>query len=151
MYLMVRRTFDQLLEAASTPGPDGTRPIDSGVNRDLLMTNFQRVHNLEFLARRTLGMALSGRSPGPEGSVVKLAWADTSQRLSRAAVDILGIGALDGPWGQGLLSGCSLTIAGGTSEVNKNILAERILGLPREPKPRGSSSSSPPATQASTS
>lgn len=151
MYLMVRRTFDQLLEAASTPGPDGTRPIDSAVNRELLMTNFQRVRNLELVARRTLGTALSGRSPGPEGSVVKLAWADTSQRLSRAAVDILGIGALDGPWGQGLLSGCSLTIAGGTSEVNKNILAERILGLPREPKPRGSSSSSPPATQPLTS
>ena len=50
---------------------------------------------------------------------------------------MLGIEALDGYWGHGLLSSTSLTIAGGTSEVNRNIIGERVLGLPREPKPTG--------------
>ena len=72
---------------------------------------------------------------GAEGSVIKLAWSETSQRLSRTAVDILGIGALEGRWATEFLAGCSITIAGGTSEVNKSILGERVLGLPREPRP----------------
>jgi alkylation response protein AidB-like acyl-CoA dehydrogenase len=43
--------------------------------------------------------------------------------------------ALAGPWGTGLLSSRSLSIAGGTTEVNKNIIGERVLGLPKEPRP----------------
>jgi alkylation response protein AidB-like acyl-CoA dehydrogenase len=93
------------------------------------------VRNLEFLAKRSLGAALSGRQPGAEGSVIKLAWSTTSQALARTATDVLGVHALDGPWAAGLLSSVSLSIAGGTSEVNKNIIAERVLGLPKEPKP----------------
>jgi len=135
MYLNVRRTFDQLLAAGSVRGADGERPLDSATNREALMHRFQEVRVLEFLAKRALGAAISGRPPGAEGSVIKLAWSETSQRLSRTAVDILGIGALEGKWATEFLSGCSITIAGGTSEVNKNILGERVLGLPREPRP----------------
>ena len=51
------------------------------------------------------------------------------------AVDVLGIEALGGDWATGLLSSRSLSIAGGTTEVNKNILGERVLGLPKEPNP----------------
>ncbi|MBV1894526.1 MAG: hypothetical protein KUG57_10790, partial [Ilumatobacteraceae bacterium] len=135
MYLNVRRNFDRLLAAASEPGPDGERPLESATNRDALMRRFQEVRALEFLAKRALGAAISGRPPGAEGSVIKLAWSETWQRLSRTATDILGVSALSGPWADELLSGCSITIAGGTTEVNKNILGERVLGLPREPKP----------------
>jgi alkylation response protein AidB-like acyl-CoA dehydrogenase len=132
MYLNVRQTFDRLIDAARECGPDGTRPIDSAIARDALVARYQDVRNLEFLAKRALGAALSGRAPGAEGSVIKLAWSQTSQALSRTAIDVLGIASLDGPWGKGLLSSCSLTIAGGTTEVNRNIIGERVLGLPRE-------------------
>jgi alkylation response protein AidB-like acyl-CoA dehydrogenase len=73
--------------------------------------------------------------PGAEGSVIKLAWGATDQALSATAADVLGLRALEGSWAWNLLSSRSLSIAGGTTEVNKNIIGERVLGLPREPKP----------------
>ncbi len=137
LYLQTRRTFDRLVDAAEELRPDGSRPIDDPVSRDRLMVCFQDVRNLEFLARRMLGSAISGRAPGAEGSVVKLAWSLTGQRLAETAVAVLGPDALAGPWGDTLLSSVSLSIAGGTTEVNKNIIGERVLQLPREPRPTG--------------
>jgi alkylation response protein AidB-like acyl-CoA dehydrogenase len=67
--------------------------------------------------------------------VIKLAWSRSDQALARTAVDVLGIDALTGPWATNLLSSCSLSIAGGTTEVNKNIIGERVLGLSKEPSP----------------
>jgi alkylation response protein AidB-like acyl-CoA dehydrogenase len=134
LYLMLRGKVDRLLAAARAPRADGTCPWDDPVNRDRIMARWIQVRNLELLAKRTLGAMLRGGMPGAEGSVIKLAWSTTDQALSRTAVDVLGMAALDGPWAAGLLGSCSLTIAGGTTEVNKNIIGERVLGLPREPK-----------------
>lgn len=146
MYLAVRSSFDRIRTAVSEVGPDGRRPADDPVVRDQLMRRFTEVRNLEFLAKRTLGAALSGRAPGAEGSVIKLAWSKTSQSLAETAVDVLGVAALEGDWARSLLSSVSLTIAGGTTEVNKNITGERVLGLPREPRePRRSAS--PPSSR----
>jgi alkylation response protein AidB-like acyl-CoA dehydrogenase len=135
LYLMSRNKLDRLLDAARRIGTDGTRPIDQPVARDALMARYIDTRNLEFLAKRSLGAALSGRAPGAEGSVIKLAWSRSDQALARTAVDVLGLDALTGPWATNLLSSCSLSIAGGTTEVNKNILGERVLGLPKEPSP----------------
>ena len=121
---MLQKKLDRLLTDAAAAGV-GT------VARDQLVQRYIQVRNLELLAKRTIGVQLAGGMPGAEGSVIKLAWSTTDQALSRTAVDVLGIAALDGPWAQGLLGSCSLTIAGGTTEVNKNIIAERVLGLPR--------------------
>lgn len=135
LYLNLRRKLDRLIDAAAQPGPDGTRPLDSPLARAGIVARYIDARNLELLARRSLGAAMSGRPPGAEGSVIKLAWAQAEQALAATAVDVLGVHALDGPWASGLLSSRSLSIAGGTTEVNKNILGERVLGLPREPKP----------------
>ncbi|MFZ6003427.1 MAG: acyl-CoA dehydrogenase family protein [Actinomycetota bacterium] len=135
LYLSLRQKLDRLLVAAGERRPDGMRAIDSPVARDELMARYIDTRNLEFLAKRSLGAALSGRAPGAEGSVIKLAWARSEQAVALTAVDVLGLESLAGPWGTGLLGSRSLTIAGGTTEVNKNIVAERVLGLPREPKP----------------
>jgi alkylation response protein AidB-like acyl-CoA dehydrogenase len=134
LYLASRNKLDRLLEAARRTGSDGTRPIDRPVARDALMARYIDTRNLEFLAKRSLGAALSGRPPGAEGSVIKLAWSRADQALARTAVDVLGLEALVGPWATNLLSSCSLSIAGGTTEINKSILGERVLGLPREPR-----------------
>ena len=68
-----------------------------------------------------------------EGSLVRLAFAELAQRISRAAMDILGPEALtDTHWSYDYLESYSETIAGGTAEIQRNIIAERILGLPRE-------------------
>ena len=68
-----------------------------------------------------------------DGSLVRLYFAELAQRIHRAAMDILGPEALiDGEWTHDYLEAYSETIAGGTAEIQRNIIAERILGLPRE-------------------
>jgi alkylation response protein AidB-like acyl-CoA dehydrogenase len=135
LYLHLRRKLDRLLEEAAAPGPDGRTPTDSALVRNALAARYTEVRVLELLAKRMLGAVIAGRMPGPEGSVIKLAWGATDQALSATAVEVLGLRALEGSWAWNLLSSRSLSIAGGTTEVNKNIIGERVLGLPREPKP----------------
>ena len=124
LYLTQRGKLDRLLAAVP--------PLDP-VARDEVVRRYIEVRLLELLGKRTLGAALTGRAPGPEGSVIKLAWSLTDQALSNTAVDVLGMDALSGGWATNLLASRSLTIAGGTTEVNRNIIGERVLGLPREP------------------
>jgi len=99
-----------------------------------------RLHNLRTLARLARGEELGG-----ESSVVKLWWAGVTQRLSEAAIGVLGPDALlltedarasdRGRWAHELLATRANSIQGGTSEVQRNIIGERLLGLPREPRP----------------
>ena len=100
-----------------------------------------RLHNARTLARLARGEEL-----GAESSLVKLFWAGMSQRLYETAVAVLGPDALlmpdderaidDGRWALGLLASRANSIMGGTSEIQRNIIGERLLGLPREPRPR---------------
>jgi alkylation response protein AidB-like acyl-CoA dehydrogenase len=74
--------------------------------------------------------------PGPEGSMLKLQWADLSKRIARLAMEIVGPSSLgrpddDGGWGTRFLTSYADSIGGGTSEIQRNIIAERVLGLPR--------------------
>jgi alkylation response protein AidB-like acyl-CoA dehydrogenase len=133
LYLSQRAKLDRLLTAAAQPGPDGARPLDRPAARDALVRRYIEVRTLELLAKRSLGAALNGRPPGAEGSVIKLAWSQSDQAMANTAVDVLGMSALGGSWATNLLGSRSLSIAGGTTEVNKNIIGERVLGLPREP------------------
>ncbi len=68
---------------------------------------------------------------GAGGSLAKLAWAHCEQDLAALALDMIGMEALDGRWSDNLLSARQASIAGGTSEINRNIIAEHVLGLPR--------------------
>ena len=77
--------------------------------------------------------------PGPEGSAIKLHWSEANQRLTKLAVEILGPqGQLDGAegfwagyWAYQQLRSRGNTIEAGTSEILRNIIAERVVGLPR--------------------
>ena len=124
LFLSEQAKLDRLLAEA---------PPLRGVARDQVVRRCIEVRLLELLARRTLDATRAGRAPGPEGSVIKLAWSLTDQALAATAVEVLGLPALSDRWATNLLGSRSLTIAGGTSEVNRNIVAERVLGLPREP------------------
>ncbi|MBU3702070.1 MAG: acyl-CoA dehydrogenase, partial [Acidimicrobiia bacterium] len=90
----------------------------------------------------------AGRPPGPASSIGKVHQGSLNQRIQSLAVDLLGsralawVGSADGASSadlprevKGMLRSRANTIEGGTTEVNKNILAERVLGLPREPDP----------------
>lgn len=71
-----------------------------------------------------------------DGSLMRLTFAELAQSIHRAAMDILGpAGLVDSHWSYDYLESYSETIAGGAAEIQRNIIAERILGLPREPRP----------------
>jgi alkylation response protein AidB-like acyl-CoA dehydrogenase len=95
-------------------------------------------HALAVLGLRMTARAVAGGQPGPEASVRKLLGVEHDQRVQEVGWRLLGrAGALaDGPastWANGFLANRCLTIAGGTSEVQRNVIAERLLGLPRDP------------------
>ncbi len=71
--------------------------------------------------------------PGPEGSLTKWLWSDTNQQLAQFAADLLGPSALrtGDRWAYELLRARGNSIEGGTTEILKNIVAERVLGLPK--------------------
>ncbi|WP_433632478.1 acyl-CoA dehydrogenase family protein [Nocardia sp. CA-120079] len=115
-----------------------SRADDGALRRDLasLLASVQAAKSLNERAARRLR---AGSAPGPEGSISKLALAQNLIRGSRFAADALGprIIADTGGWGTFawadlLLSAPALRILGGTEEIMKNILAERVLGLPKE-------------------
>jgi alkylation response protein AidB-like acyl-CoA dehydrogenase len=126
--LMLRENYERLL---ADTGP--VRRADP-VQRQRLVARYIDSELLRLLAQRTVSAAMHDRMPGAEASVIKLAWSTMEQRVAETAADVLGIEALSGPWAERLCGSRSLTIAGGTTEVNRNIVGERVLGLPREPK-----------------
>ncbi len=87
-----------------------------------------RLHNV-----RTLERLARGEELGAESSLVKLFWATISQRLADTAVALLGEDALLVPnrWANALLATRANSIMGGTSEIQRNVIGERVLGLPR--------------------
>ena len=94
--------------------------------------------SLSILGSRMTARALSGAQPGPESSVRKLLGVEHDQRVSEVGLSLLGAAssAIDGDaasWLGGFLSNRCLTIAGGTSEVQRNVISERLLGLPKDP------------------
>ena len=89
---------------------------------------------MKWMTDRSLAQQQLGEPAGATGSLAKLAWGRADQQLASLAVDVLGAGALvEGRWTINLASSRQTTIAGGTTEINLNILAEHGLGLPREP------------------
>jgi len=96
-------------------------------------------HTLRLLNLRQATRAIAGARPGPEANVTKLVKAEHSQRITSLAMSIAGTAAVSGEdeelEEQYLFARC-LTIAGGTSEIMRNTIAERLLGLPRDPLAR---------------
>jgi alkylation response protein AidB-like acyl-CoA dehydrogenase len=91
------------------------------------------VELLRLNAWRGLTAIMKTGVPGPEGSLVKWQWGELNQSLTELAVEILGEdGALwDSPWTYRFLRARANSIEGGTTEILKNIIAERVLGLPK--------------------
>jgi alkylation response protein AidB-like acyl-CoA dehydrogenase len=94
---------------------------------------------------RTLSRLAKGREPGPEGSLLKLYWSEMSKRLHDTVLAVLGPTAPlwrgadanpgDGTWQRSWLYYQASSIWAGTNEIQRNVIGERVLGLPREPKP----------------
>jgi alkylation response protein AidB-like acyl-CoA dehydrogenase len=109
-------------------GPDGRRPaIADDEIAARLATMRSEIMGLRSLTYASIMRNADQPQPGPEGSIIKLFYSELRQRLMRLAIDIAGPGA----WDDEYLMSYSQTIGGGTSEIQRNIVGERVLGLPR--------------------
>jgi alkylation response protein AidB-like acyl-CoA dehydrogenase len=148
--LLFRAEFDRLVDLVRSQGLE-----DDPVIRQRLADTYSRLEIIRFLGLRTLTGWLDGGSPGRESSVFKLMWSEYHQRVTALAMDVLGPDGLapsgrpsprshrtDDPgapnssmsWASVFLNSRAGTIYAGTSEVQRNIISEKVLGMPREPK-----------------
>ena len=129
--------------------------LDEPAVRQRLAWAHTQVEIMRYLGLRTLTGSLRGHNPGPESSIHKLIWSEYHNRVTELAVDIIGADAMtpsgreaaygistDAPgspyssrgWVSTFLGARPGTIYAGTSQIQKNILGDRVLGLPREPR-----------------
>ena len=132
-------------------GPTGADLLDlvraqGGVADPHLRQRLAAVHTTEEILRlirlRTVSAMVRGEAPGPEASIRKVMADEHGQAIMALAMDLAGTAALgagagplgvdDPTWAYGYLFSPALTIGGGTGEVQRNILAERVLGLPHD-------------------
>jgi alkylation response protein AidB-like acyl-CoA dehydrogenase len=118
-------------------------PLRDPVLRQRLVQAYIEDRLVSLTNQRAAARRRAGQPPGPEASVTKLFFSEHTQRLQNLVLDLEGTDALAWPDGDRWLANSvwaflrvrSKTIAGGTSEVQRNILGERVLGLPKEPEP----------------
>jgi alkylation response protein AidB-like acyl-CoA dehydrogenase len=91
-----------------------------------------RIKYLEVLCQRSISATLHGGDALGSASLAKTVWGEIGQDLAALAFDVLGTPGAKSQWVDYRLTSRSLTIAGGTSQINKNITAQRVLGLPRK-------------------
>jgi alkylation response protein AidB-like acyl-CoA dehydrogenase len=106
------------------------RGADDPIIRDRVAQEWIELQALKLTNYRALTKLIQTGRPGPEGSVSKLHWSEQNQRLTKLAMEILD-GEDDGYWRHQQLRSRGNTIEAGTSEILRNIIAERVLGLPR--------------------
>jgi alkylation response protein AidB-like acyl-CoA dehydrogenase len=128
LQVRLRQLLDDTLAAARERGL-----LKDPLYADALAELHIRCESIRLLAWKGLTDIERYGQPGPEGSLVKWLWSDTNQRLTQLAAEIVGPEALTSgtSWSYELLRARGNTIEGGTTEVLKNIVAERVLGLPR--------------------
>jgi alkylation response protein AidB-like acyl-CoA dehydrogenase len=107
------------------------------VVRQQLAWCYLQVHLMRVSGLRTVTALAGGQDPGPSASINKMFWSEYSQAFTEISVSILGPRAIADEdlnrWTKQLLGNRSNTIWGGTAEIQRNIVAERILGLPKDP------------------
>jgi alkylation response protein AidB-like acyl-CoA dehydrogenase len=130
----VQIALRELLEKArSARGGDGACATDDPVIRQRLAQLLIEAEVLRLNAYRGLSATMRTGVPGPEGSLGKWHWSEINQSLTELAMDVEGPRAMlaDDTWTYRFLRARANSIEGGTTEILKNIVAERVLGLPR--------------------
>jgi alkylation response protein AidB-like acyl-CoA dehydrogenase len=133
--------FDGLVRVARRARRGGRPASEDPLVRQRLAELKIRVESLRYLAYRNLTAALRGRRGGIEASITKLATTELNHELARTAIELLGLaGPLyrgsphledGGLWPYQFMFSLGMIIGGGTSQIQKNIIAQRGLGLPR--------------------
>lgn len=123
--------------AETLPGPDGNRPLAAD---DEVVRRFGQLR-AEVMAMRAMAYATVSRAartgkPGPEGSMMRLYYGELLQRIKRFGMELRGMGGLvlgdaADDWTRQYLTSFKTTISAGTAQIQRNIIGERVLGLPR--------------------
>jgi len=143
--------FDRLLQLAKDRGVNNDPRI-----RQKLAWCYSKVQVMRYLGMRTLTKFLAGHHPGPDGAIFKLYWSEYHKIVTELGVDLLGMDAMvptgrkpssafstddagapndSMSWTMTFLNARAGTIYAGSSQVQRNIIGEMVLGLPKEPKP----------------
>jgi alkylation response protein AidB-like acyl-CoA dehydrogenase len=107
------------------------RNVTDPILRDRIAREWIELQALRYTNYRALTTLQKTGVPGPEGSISKLVWSENNQRLTKLALEILGGPDADEYWQYQQLRSRGNTIEAGTSEILRNIIGERVLGLPR--------------------
>jgi alkylation response protein AidB-like acyl-CoA dehydrogenase len=136
-----RIVFDEIVDLARTTIRDGKPATADPLVRQQLAQFYVDLEMMRFTAYRTFSKILKGGNPGPEGSISKIAWSELNQRMMEFVMALEGPASQlvrgsdhavqGGRWQHHFLRSRANTIEAGTSEIQRNIIAERVLGLPK--------------------
>ena len=136
-----RNTFEDLAELARHALRSGACSLRAAQVRQTLAQFYVDVESMKYLAYRNFSRLKRGGTPGPEGSISKVLWSELNQRMNEFALELQGPRAVlavgpgetvdAGRWQYGWLRSRGNTIEEGTSEIQRGIIAERLLGLPK--------------------
>jgi alkylation response protein AidB-like acyl-CoA dehydrogenase len=136
-----RIVFDEIVDLARSTKRNGEPATHDPVIRQKLAQFFVDLEMMRFTAYRAFSKIVKGGNPGPEGSISKLAWSELNQRMMELVMELEGQASQlmrgsphaveGGRWQHHFLRSRANTIEAGTSEIQRNIIAERVLGLPK--------------------
>ncbi len=135
-YIAFKRNLDELIERARQTKRGGKPASQNPIYRQKLAQAYVELEIFRLTNMRSLTRISQTGAPGPEGSILKLQWSEFNQRFQQTAMEALGPHAQlwgfdDGRWVFNYLRTRANTIEAGTSEILRNIVAERVLGLPK--------------------
>lgn len=136
--------FHSIVELMKEEQLNGVPIMANPVYRDRLMKLQARMLSMKYNGMRNMTASIKGQDPGPSRWIVKLQGCELNYQMAGLAVDIMGeLGVLydgsrylrdGGIWQYWYMLDLGLIIGGGTAQIQKNIIGERVLGLPKEPK-----------------
>jgi alkylation response protein AidB-like acyl-CoA dehydrogenase len=131
LYAQLEVLLADLVADLASQTVDGKPVLEDGVTLRRLGDLAVRINYLELLCKRSISATLHGGDALGSASLAKSVWAELGQEIAELAFDVLGADSAGQRWVDRRLSSRSLTIAGGTTQINKGITATRVLGLPR--------------------
>jgi alkylation response protein AidB-like acyl-CoA dehydrogenase len=135
------RTYNELVALARATQKSGRPATQDSIIRNRLAQLYIELQEMKYAAFRAFSSILKGGSPGAEGSILKLHWSEFHQRMQEFAIELQGpasqlvrespYAVRNGLWQYTFLWSRSDSIYAGTSEIQRNIIAQRVLGLPK--------------------
>ncbi len=131
LHLGVRRKIAGLIDEAKSRVVDGKPLTENPVVRSRLAKAYMMGEMQKAVGDVSIAGAANGEPPGAESSIVKICWTEIEHLVAETSAAVLGADALTDRWGDNRLYTRATSIAGGTTQVNRNIVARRVLGLPK--------------------